>query len=228
MATLFHFPLDPLSRRVRLAIAEYGFEVELEEARPWEPSPLPEDLVPPAELPILVDNGGAFVSGLGPVSEYLEEVNDAASVTLFGKTPSERAETRRLAAWFDQHFYSDVSGPLLSEKIVRRFLPREAGGGSPDMTRVRAALGQIRMHLDLIGDLAEKRSWLAGRELTIADLAAAAHLSVVDYLGDVPWHENESARHWYQRIKSRPSFRPLLADYIRGLAPPRQYADLDF
>jgi glutathione S-transferase len=187
-----------------------------------------EELTPPADLPVLFDGAGAVLSGVHPISEYLEETIAPQTTSLLGHTPPERAEARRLAAWFDQHFYNEVSGPLLTEKVVRRFLPKESGGGSPDMVRVRAALSHIRDHLAVIGHLAEERNWLAGRHLSSADLAAAAHLSVVDYLGDVPWHDNEPARQWYQRIKSRPSFRALLADYIRGLAPPRQYADLDF
>lgn len=228
MATLFHFPLDPFGRRVRISLAEYGHEVELEEVSPWEHAAVVDELAPPADLPVLFDGGTAVISGIHPVTEYLEETVAAKSASLMGRTPAERAEARRLASWFDRHFHAEVSGPLLGEKVIRRFLPREAGGGPPDMSRVRASLARIRDHLAVVGMLAEQRNWLAGRNLTVADLAAAAHLSVVDYLGDVPWHDNDAARHWYQRIKSRPSFRPLLSDYIRGLAPPRQYADLDF
>jgi len=228
MATLFHFPLDPFARRVRLSLAEYGYEVELEEVVPWEHAAVVDELSPPADLPVLLEGGAAVISGMNALVEYLEETVAPKSVSLLGRTAGERAEARRLAAWFDQHFYNEVSGPLLSEKVIRRFVPKEAGGGPPEMGRVRTALAPIRDHLAVVGMLAEQRNWLAGRNLSVADLAAAAHLSVVDYLGDVPWHDNDAARQWYQRIKSRPSFRPLLADYIRGLAPPRQYADLDF
>ena len=70
--------------------------------------------------------------------------------------------------------------------------------------------------------------WLAGDALSLADIAAAAHLSAIDYLGDVPWSDHEVAKEWYARIKSRPSFRPLLTDHIPGLAPPKHYTDLDF
>ena len=227
MATLFHFPLDPFGRRIRLSLAEYGCDVELEEVAAWEHAAIADELFPPADLPALFD-GRSVIAGLHPITEYLEETAGANGLSLLGRTPAERAEARRLAAWFDQHFHSEVSGPLLAEKVIRRFLPKDAGGGPPDMGRVRASLARIRDHLTVVGMLADQRNWLAGRNLSIADLAAAAHLSVVDYLGDVPWHDNDAARQWYQRIKSRPSFRPLLADYIRGLAPPRQYADLDF
>ena len=170
----------------------------------------------------------AVAVGIEAVSEYLDETRGSESTTLIGVTAAERAETRRLIAWFDGKFHAEVSGPVLTEKVIRRFLPREAGGGAPDMARVRRGLAMVRQHLDYIGELADTRNWLAGERLTAADLAAAAHLSALDYLGDVPWQDNAPAKAWYQRIKCRPSFRPLLADHIRGMPPPRLYADLDF
>ncbi len=140
----------------------------------------------------------------------------------------ERAEVRRLVGWFDVKFYAEVSEPILTEKVIRRYLSREAGGGGPDMSRVRQASLRLRDHLDYIGHLADHRPWLAGEHLSLADLAAAAHVSVADYLGDVPWAEYPVAKSWYQRIKSRPSFRPAAARHLRGMAPSATYADLDF
>ena len=102
----------------------------------------------------------------------------------------------------------------------------ELDAATTDM--LRAARANIRYHLAYIGWLAQKRDWLAGDRLSYADLAAAAHLSVADYLGDVPWTEDESAKNWYARVKSRPSFRPILADVSAGLPPSTTYADLDF
>ena len=96
------------------------------------------------------------------------------------------------------------------------------------MAAIRAARSNIRYHLAYIGWLISSRNWLAGDRLSYADLAAAAQLSVVDYLGDVPWQENDAAKHWYARVKSRPSFRPLLSDRIPGMEPSVHYADLDF
>ena len=135
---------------------------------------------------------------------------------------------RRLTGWFDTKFYAEVSEPVITEKVIRRFLPREAGGGGMDMARVRQAMARLREHLDYIGHLADHRVWLAGEHLSIADLAAAAHISAVDYFGDIPWADYPIAKSWYQRMKSRPSFRPLLADTVRGMAPGPHYADLDF
>jgi glutathione S-transferase len=45
------------------------------------------------------------------------------------------------------------------------------------------------MHLGYIDGLLQTRDWLAGRRMSLADFAAAAHLSVIDYFGDVPWKD---------------------------------------
>ena len=228
MATLYHIPLDPFSRRVRLMLAEFSATADLIEEKPWAISDELLALNPAGLVPVLVDDDGTSVCGIEAVSEYLEETRGNDGRTLLGQTPPERAETRRLIAWFDGLFHGEVGQPLLVEKLIRRFVPREEGGGPPDMGRVRAGLARVRPHMDYISALVDERNWLAGEQMTSADLAAAAHLSTLDYLGDVPWAEFPAAKAWYQRIKSRPSFRPLLADRVRGMAPPDAYADLDF
>ncbi len=227
MPNLLQFPLDPFSRRVRLALAEYGVAFNLIEERPWTPSQKLFDLNPAGVVPVFVEEGGAAVSGIEAITEYLEETR-SESVSLIPGPASARAEVRRLTGWFDTKFYAEVSEPIITEKIIRRFMTRETGGGAPDMARVRYGLSRLRDHLEYLGTLADHRSWLAGEELSIADLSAAAHLSVIDYLGDVPWTDFPVSKRWYQRIKSRPSFRPLLADTLRGMPPLAAYADLDF
>jgi glutathione S-transferase len=131
-------------------------------------------------------------------------------------------------SWFNDKFFEEVSGALVMERVYKRFMPAGAGGGPPDTETMRAARSNIKYHLSYIGWLIRKRNWLAGDSLTYADLAAAAHLSAVDYLGDVPWDEDETAKTWYARIKSRPSFRPLLSDTLAGVSPSPSYANLDF
>ena len=228
MPKLFHFPLCPFSRRARLMMGELEANAELVEELPWQPGAALMKLNPSGALPVLVEDDRTTVAGIEALCEYAEETRTPAGRSLFGETPAARAEVRRLAAWFDVKFHREVSRQLLFEKVDRRFAAKERGGGPPNMQALRAARNNIRTHLDYIGQLAEKRRWLGGDQLSHADLAAAAHLSCVDYLGDVPWSANAEAKQWYVRVKSRPSFRPLLADQIRGMPPPRAYADLDF
>jgi glutathione S-transferase len=201
--------------------------VELIEEMPWNPSPDLFELNPAGTVPVYMEDSSSPVSGVEAIGEFLEETK-GRRVSLIPGDAFERAEVRRLAGWFDVKFYAEVSEPVITEKVVRRFLPRDAGGGGLDMNRVRLAAQRLRHHLDYIGHLADHRPWLAGESLSIADLAAAAHISVVDYFGDIPWADYPVAKSWYQRLKSRPSFRPLLADTVRGMAPAAIYADLDF
>jgi glutathione S-transferase len=227
MPKLYHFVLDPYSRRVRLSLAEYGEQCQLADERPWMPSQTVVDLNPSGLLPVLVEDSGLAISGIEALSEYLEETRMGKLRLLPGNAYA-RAEIRRLVAWFDVKFYTEVSEPLLTEKVIKRFLDYNKGGGAPDMARVRHAKSMLKPHLDYVAFLAEERSWLAGEELSIADLAAAAHISAIDYLGDIDWVEYPVAKSWYQRIKSRPSFRALLPDMLPAMPPSATYADLDF
>ena len=141
-----------------------------------------------------------------------------------GEAPIDRAETRRLVDWFDDKFHDEVTRNLVDEKLMKRYLRQ----GQPDTGAIRAGHANIRYHLDYIGWLTERRFWLGGEEISLADAAAAAQLSAIDYLGDVPWSDHPAAKEWYTRIKSRPSVRALLSDALPGIPPAAHYADLDF
>ncbi len=228
MTKLYHYPLDPFCRRIRISVAEFGTELELIEERPWDGRTDFLKMNPTGLVPVMIDDDNSIIAGIEAVEGYLEDTRDENTPSQLGVTAVQRAETRRLVAWFDGKFHHDISAPLLIEKVVRRFVPPEKGGGAPNMNIVRAALDKIRPQLEYISSLTQERNWLAGDEITVADFAAASHLSVLDYLGDVPWSANADAKTWYQRIKSRPSFRSILTDKIQGMPPPRIYADLDF
>ncbi|MGO9134647.1 MAG: glutathione S-transferase family protein [Methylovirgula sp.] len=230
MVTLHHHPLCPQSRFVRLFLGEYGIEPKLIEERPFERN---EDFLvldPAGETPVLTEEDGTVVPGCVVIAEYLDETRGLGlgAHRLLPEDPTGRIEVRRLLHWFTQKFYAEVSSWLVTEKIYKRFMSREQGGGAPDMDLIRAARANIRYHLRYIGYLTAHRNWLAGDRLTYADLAAAAHISVADFLGDVPWDEDQTAKLWYARVKSRPAFRTLLADRLPGLVPAAVYADLDF
>ncbi|MBX3506550.1 MAG: glutathione S-transferase family protein [Parvibaculum sp.] len=226
MRQLYHLPISPACRKVRLALAEKNVEFELVEERDWERRREFLMMNPAGEVPVLVEDEGEPISGAVAITEYLEET--LPEVKLMPADPRERAEMRRLVDWFDRKFTAEVSDGLIFEKVTRRFLGASEGGGAPDMVVVRAALHNLRYHLDYICYLMEERNWLAGDHLTLADLTAAAHLSCLDYVGDVPWSQYQGAKDWYAKIKSRPSFRGLLADHVPGMPPPKLYANLDF
>lgn len=249
MRVLYHFPFCPLCRQVRLALAEFGLEVELREEHLFERRPGFLNLNPGGYLPVLVEADDTVICGGMSVIAYLEEsygervgagdlldvagVNQAAvrSGRLVSLLPADRLariEALRLAEWFDVKFNREVTENVVHEKISRRFLPENLGGGAPDMDVVRAGLRNLRSHLTYLEHILEDRHWLAGDDLSRADLAAAAHLSCLDYLGAVSWPETPRVQEWYARIKSRPGFRPLLGDRVAGMKAAAHYADLDF
>jgi len=222
MRTLYHQWLSPFARKVRITLKEKGLDFSLIVENVWERREEFLALNPAGTVPVLVEEGARVLADSGAICEYLDET--CPDPPLLGGDPVDRAEARRLVAWFDGKFNGEVTAPLTNEKIMKRFLRL----GEPDSAAIRAGQHNVRGHLDYIAWLSERRKWLAGDEFSLADIAAGAHISVVDYLGDVPWSEHPGAQEWYARIKSRPSFRPLLADHIPGAPPPPHYADLDF
>lgn len=230
MPTLTHYRFCPRSRSIRLALAELSLEVELTEESPWAWRPEFLALNPAGELPVLVFDDGPTLLGAYAISEYLAETPQGelppSALALFPGQATERAEVRRLVDWAHGKLDREVTRELVVEKIEK--LANPGAGTAPDTDVLRAVRANLRYHLSYIAFLATARGWLAGQEASFADLAAGAHLSVADYLGEVPWEEHPAAKQWYVRLKSRPSFRGLLADRLPGLPPPAIYADLDF
>lgn len=231
MHTLTQFRLCPRSRSIRLALAETGVEATLADERPWEWRPSFLALNPAGELPVLELDGGPALCGAYAISEYLADTlagrgKDGRPAPLFPGTPEARAEQRRLVDWFHGKLDREVTRELLYERVYGHLLPDQPH--APDPAALRAIRANIRYHLGYVAHLADARCWLAGDDMSFADMAAAAHLSVIDYLGEVPWPDYLAAKAWYARVKSRPSFRALLADRMPGIAPAPVYANLDF
>jgi glutathione S-transferase len=231
MLTLFHHPLYAACRFVRLAFGEYAEELHLIEERPWARRPEFMALNPAGTLPVLLAEGDVPLVGAGVIAEYLDETRGPfkRERRLLAEDPFARAEIRRLCDWFLVKLDNEATRHLVRERALKPFMAADnGGGGSPDAGAIRAARANIRQHMKYANYLAGTRNWMAGDRLSYADLAAAAALSVLDYLGEISWHDFPAARDWYSRIKSRPAFRPLLGDRVRGLAPVSHYADLDF
>jgi glutathione S-transferase len=156
------------------------------------------------------------------ICEFFEETIERAP--MIPGTAANRAEIRRLVAWFDEKLYGEVVAPLLHERALKRIVHR----ASPDTRALREAMRQANVHLDYIDYLLDHRRWIGGPVLSLADLAAAAHLSVADYLGGLDWRGHEQTREWYAGLKSRPSFRPLLSERMEIISPPEHYDKVDF
>lgn len=222
MRVLYHLPLSPFARKVRLALSEKRLPFELRVEKVWERRPEYMEMNPAGTVPTLTEESGLVVPDSGVICEYLEETYP--ETTLLGRGAAERVEVRRLVSWFDGKFASEVTANLLGEKFMKRL----CGRGEPDASALRAGYANLRHHMAYLGWLVETRTWLAGNTLSLADFAAAAQLSSLDFVSDVDWSLSQPARDWYARVKSRPSFRPLLSDRVSGITPPAHYADLDF
>jgi glutathione S-transferase len=226
MMRLMHHPFCPHSRYVRLLLFESGIEMELVEEKTWERREEFLLLNPAGSTPVLITDKALPVPGATVIAEFVDDVAGAGMGRrrlLFSDIRA-RIEVRRLAEWFNEKFYSEVSAPFVTERIFKRLIPPAQGGGTPDGSALRAAGVNMAYHLDYIQWLLSKEDWLAGAQISLADLAAAAHLSIVDYLGQLSWNGRDRTRQWYERVKSRPSFRPLLEHTVPGLLPPATYA----
>ncbi len=222
MRVLYHLPLSPFARKVRMVLAEKRLPFELRVEKVWERRPEYLELNPAGTVPTLIEDNGMVVPDSGVICEYLEEAYP--DIPLLGRNTAERVEARRLVAWFDEKFHQEVTRNLLWEKTMKQALRL----GAPEAGALRAGYANLKQHLVYIGWLAEHRKFLGGASLSLADFAAAAQLSALDFIGDVDWAASPPAKEWYARMKSRPSFRAILADRVNGASPPPHYADLDF
>jgi glutathione S-transferase len=221
MWQLYQFPLCPFSRKVRLLLSEKGVAYDPVRESPWLKRDEFVDLNPAGQTPVMIDDRGAVVIDSSAICEFFEET--VSKSAMLNGTAIDRAEIRRLVTWFDTQFYRDITAPLLFERMEKRIVHRQA----PDARVLRDAMRAAVGHLDYIDYLLDRRTWLAGPTMSLADLAAAAQISVADYLGGIDWKSHELAKRWYSGMKSRPSFRPLLAERMEGITPPAEYEKLD-
>lgn len=222
MLTLYHSPLIPSARKIRLMLKEKNIPHQLKTEDFWLRRFEFFALNPAGEVPVLMTEKNQAIVSAYAIAEYLDETYP--EVQFFGNSPTERAEVRRLVDWFDGKFDREVTQLVLFEKLYKRLL----GYGEPSSEAIRAGKKNILYHLDYVAHLLQNRNWLAGEYLTLADISAASHLSSLDYLGDVPWEQYPSVKEWYALIKCRPAFRELLEDRVQGFRPPDHYTDPDF
>ena len=223
MWQLLQFPLCPFSRKVRLVLGEKGIAHELVRENPWERRDEFIDLNPAGETPVLVETDlGLTLIGSQPIVESFDETVDRSPM-LHGNSAA-RAEIRRLTQWFDEKLFREVVEPLMHERMRKRLVSRE----SPDTAVLRQAMKVANGHLDYLDYLLDHRRWVAGTGISLADFAAAAQLSTIDYLGALDWRGHKQTKDWYAVMKSRPSFRPLLGERMEVIVPPAHYDKVDF
>ncbi len=237
MYRLYHYTLCPFSRTVRLHLAEKAIPFTAILENYWEKRETFLKINKSGSVPFLVKKATPeeyadgiphlLLSGVNAINEYLEDAFDDRSL-IFG-SPEERGEIRRMCDWCNVKFYNEVVSYIVNEKVINFHKTREL----PDTQILAIAAHNLMPHLDYFGYLISNNGWIAGRKMSLADLTLAASISVLDYLGMIPWTKmndgNKSyIRDWYVLIKSRPSFRAILQDSIAGFTPPNHYRELDF
>ena len=222
MNTLYHLPFSANSRIVRIALSEKQIDVKLIVEPVWERRTSFLSLNPEGQVPVFLTGQNISLSGASVIIEWLEDISSEHS--LIGNDINFRAEARRIMLWFNNKFALEVESSIVYEKIMKVFM----GKGNPDANILRVGRKNLITHMQYINWLSKNRDWLAGNSYSIADISAAANLSILDYLGEITWREYSFAKEWYARVKSRPSFRSVLLDKIPGLLPPKYYSDLDF
>jgi glutathione S-transferase len=222
MWQVYQFPLCPFSRKIRLLMGEKGIAYDLVREDPWDPSDMFHNLNAAGTTPVVVnEEKNITLADSRAIGEYFEETVDTSP--MINGTAANRAEIRRLVALFDENFYHDVTAPLLLERMKKRIVYKQP----PNSTALRDAMKNAHGHLDYMDWLIDNRPWLAGSTMSLADLAAAAQISVADYLGGIDWKGHDQTRGWYSVFKSRPSFRPLLSERMDVIKPPAHYALVD-
>jgi glutathione S-transferase len=214
MRRLIHLSLSPPSRLARLMLGEKRLAFDPAAA---------ED--PQDHLPVFVDLDGSRHTGLWAVIDHLE--GTYPEYPLVPEDATQRAEVMRWLDWSMGQLGERATRKILYEKAAQRFTGAPSRG-APDMNVIRLGREALAKALAIVGRAAEQSGNLVTRDCYLSDLAVAAHLSALDYFGEVPWADYPAAGEWYVRMKSRPSFRSLLSDRLPGQPPVAHYAELDF
>ncbi len=218
---LIAHPLCPFSRMIRMILKEFNIPFSLKIEKFWEKNDVINNYNPAQELPIYISNNHVicdYIAIMGYISETIEDD------FLKGRTAFDNAEIRRLTNWFASKIYHDSIKHILFEKVIRFYLKE----GEPISNTIRAAKANLEKHLMYLSFLLEDAQWLVANRISYCDIAAAAQLSCLDYLGEINWDNFPFVKNWYAVMKSRPSFRDILNDRINGFAPDKNYTNLDF
>ncbi len=225
MYRLYHHPICPFSRKIRVYLVSKNIGYELIQENFWERRKEFIAMNPAGTIPILFDNSNSIVvCHSNIIVEYIEEKHKDTK-NFIGDNVEKRAEARRIEYWFDNKFYNEVSRHILGERYFNRYLP---GENSPNSETIRIAKKNLNVHFGYIEYLLESRKYLACDQISIADFAAASQLSVLDYFGDINWNHYSLAKDWYSLIKSHKAFQEILKDRIANIIPPEHYSNLDF
>ena len=120
-------------------------------------------LNPMGEAPVMVD-GELVLSQSGVIQNHVVE----KSGRLGGRTPDDEREILRWILW-DNHKLSSVCGMT---RFLSNFLPEE----KRPQEVIRWLHGRLKSAWKVLDAELQDRDWVAGREMTIADLSCCGYL----------------------------------------------------
>ncbi|MDR3290025.1 MAG: glutathione S-transferase family protein [Rickettsiales bacterium] len=208
---LYHYPLCPISRRIRFLLEHLSLEHELIEIKPWD---LNECLPVGYSAPTLYDkNKDVSICDGYVISDFL------VSKKFYGKN---EFEAKRLIMLFDKEFFNDVFKTMFIEKIEKIFTNEKQS-----LEKIKKAQEILNYYLNYVEEILQKNDNVSSSEFTLADLTIATYLSVLDYLGEISWKKYHKMKNWYLIIKSKPAFNSILKDKIIGINPSKNYSKID-
>jgi len=221
MLTLYHYQLCPSSRFIRLLLDEYKIEHITQLENYWKPQDEFLLINPAGHLPVLIDNSNFPIIGFNACVEYIRDMD--LKPNIFPDDYRKKAEIYRLYHWFDTLFKKEVLDPIIYEKVFSRVIENF----TPNSLNLRNGMQNLGFHLKYLEYLLRDKDFLVADTITSCDFFAAANLSVLDYLGLLNLGNYPKLQVWYFKLKSRPSFKNILKDYIVGLTPNENYKLLD-
>lgn len=218
--SLHFFELCSLSRQVKLLLEEQNIPYNLISYTDWSKDFLGEKFSYLSQLP-KISISDEIISGWYSVLFHLEEKTSVSS--LLGKVSKEKNIIKQIISYMNDKFYNIVIYPLIKEKVISYI-----NNISPDSREIRKARHQSSNFLKFIDKDLQQYHCLSHNDFSAADLIAASHISVLDYLNEIEWSQYNSLKTWYSIIKSRPSMKKILDGKIQGFVPPPHYQNPDF
>ena len=198
---LFHNPLSPNVRRVRLTAAVLGIELEeqkLDFAKGEHKNPEYLALNPNGAVPTLVD-GDYVLTESRAIMQYLASKKPASG--LLPHDEASRADVTRWQFWDASHF-----SPHLASVAFERLLKGMMGLGDPDPRKIDEALGNFRRFGAVLNKRLEGKQYVVGSALTVADLTLASSLMYAKQ-AEVPLAELPHVQAWFSRISEMEAWK---------------------
>lgn len=222
MYTLWYHTSCPFSRQARAILTAMELRLQIRVVEYWKEDQAFAAVSDLCILPVLSRPDIGAVEGVYAIIEYLMCLSTHSH--LFPRGTKVQCELRKLLSLINERFYFHVTKAVVDEKFIRLVLDL----GCPSTARLRSASSRQSTYLSYFTYLVKERRFLVWDKISIADVALASHISVLDYFGSISWYRYPSLKEWYQVIKSLPYFRVLLEERLSSFTPPIYYKQLDF